>query len=120
MSKSADIQIKVTLDESKIPSEIKWTATDAEFDGFKEASAFMLSLWDEQEKNTMGIDLWTKQMTVQDMVIFFHQKILKLAETYERATNQPEIAAMFNTFAEDFAKKAHEATEKASRNLNKK
>ena len=120
MSKSADIPIKVTLDESKIPPEIKWTATDAEFDGFKEANAFMLSLWDEQEKNTMGIDLWTKQMTVQDMVIFFHQKILKLAETYERATNQPEIAEMFNTFAEDFAKKAHEATEKASRDLNKK
>ena len=84
----------------------------------KEANAFMLSLWDEQEKNTMGIDLWTKQMTVQDMIIFFHQKILKLAETYERATNQPEIAAMFNIFAEDFAKKAHEATEKASRSPN--
>ena len=30
-------------------------------------SAFLLSLWDPNEKNTMKIDLWTKDMSIEEM-----------------------------------------------------
>jgi gliding motility-associated protein GldC len=37
------------------------------------AKALMLSLWDPTENNTMKIDLWTKDMSIEEMKQFFHQ-----------------------------------------------
>jgi hypothetical protein len=37
----------------------------------------MLSLWDKDEKVTLGFDIWTKEMMVQDMNIHFHQTFLQ-------------------------------------------
>jgi hypothetical protein len=31
----------------------------------------MLSVWDSKEKESMRIDLWTKEMPVDEMKIFF-------------------------------------------------
>ena len=105
MSRTADIIFNVHLDENNVPEKIVWSAEDSGFNK-KECKSMMISLWDKEEEVTMGIDLWTADMLIDDMNIHFHQTFLKLADTYRRATNNSEAAEMIQTFAVDFAEKA--------------
>jgi len=105
MNKKSEISLFVELDEKKVPVKIEWSATDSGFDKKRECKSMMLSLWDGQENATMGIDLWTKDMIVEDMNVYFHQTFLKMADTYRRATKNEEIAVMIENFSADFADK---------------
>lgn len=103
MHKESQIKLFVTTDEKKLPVKIEWEADDAGFSGRKESNTMMLSLWDKNEKMTYSIDLWTKDMTVEDMQIHFHQMLLKMADTFSRSTNNPDVANMIKKFTQDFA-----------------
>jgi gliding motility-associated protein GldC len=46
----------------------------------------MLSVWDSKSKESMRIDLWTKEMPVDEMKIFFHQTLVAMSDTFHRAT----------------------------------
>ena len=90
MSRKSEIKFLIELDEKKMPEKIQWQADDADFKGLKEAKTVMLSLWDKEDKITLGIDLWTKDMLVDDMNLHFYQIILKLGDTYRKSTNNTE------------------------------
>jgi len=99
--KTSNIQLTIQLDENNVPERIDWEAED---NGTKSTSkAILLSLWDEKEKNTLRIDLWTKEMTVEEMKAFFHQNILTLADTFQRATGEDKMAAQMRDFGAYFA-----------------
>ncbi|MFN6116343.1 MAG: gliding motility protein GldC [Flavobacteriales bacterium] len=99
--RTSDIRLSIQLDENNVPDRIDWEAEDG---GVRSTSkAVLLALWDEQEKNTMRIDLWTKEMTVDEMKAFFHQNILTLADTFDRATGEARMAAQMRDFAAYFA-----------------
>lgn len=101
MSKTSDIRLSVHTDENNVPDRIDWEAEDT---GSKSSTkAVLLSLWDAQEKNTLRIDLWTKEMTVEEMKAFFHQNILTMADTFERATGEGKMAAQMRDFGAYFA-----------------
>ena len=82
---TSEIKLKITVDENQLPHKIEWEAPDAREHSV--CKSIMLALWDEKENNTMRIDLWTKEMTVDEMKKFFHQNIVTLTDTYLRATN---------------------------------
>ncbi|MBV6514129.1 MAG: hypothetical protein FMNOHCHN_03719 [Ignavibacteriaceae bacterium] len=105
MAQQSEIKFRITLDDSKIPEKLEWSATDSENEDFSECKTMMLTLWDAKERATMSIDLWTKDMMIDDMNILFHQTLLKLGDTYNRATNNFEISEMFRKFADEFAVK---------------
>lgn len=105
MSQESQIKLFITLDEKKMPEKIEWEANDADFRGKKEAQTMMLSLWDKNEKMTYSIDLWTKEMTVPDMQIHFHQVLLKMADTFQHATRNSDAADLIRKFSSDFAEK---------------
>ena len=105
MSNKSEIKFLIQLDDKKMPEKIKWQADDADFKGMKESKTMMLSLWDKKDKVTLGIDLWTKDMLVDDMNLHFYQMILKLGDTYRKAASDTETAKMFDTFASEFADK---------------
>ncbi len=105
MSKNSKINFSIELDENKMPEKIEWEATDAGFDGKKPCSTLMISLWDNEGKSTLGIDLWTKEMMVDDMNIHFYQIVTKMADTYLRATQNNEVSKMIEDFALQFAGK---------------
>ena len=69
--KSSEIKIDVELNENNLPTNINWSAEDGAIKD-ENASAFLLSIWDPKEKNTMKIDLWTKDMSIEEMKQFFH------------------------------------------------
>ena len=68
-------------------------------------SAFLLSLWDPNEKNTMKIDLWTKDMSIEEMKQFFHQSLLSMADTFEKATGENLICEDLRDYCYHFAEK---------------
>lgn len=105
MSRTSKINFIIQLDNKKMPEKIEWQADDADFIGIKEAKTMMLSLWDKEDKVTLGIDLWTNDMLVDDMNLHFYQMILKLGDTYRKSTSNPETAKMFDEFASQFADK---------------
>ena len=105
MTRKSEIKFIIELDEKKLPGKIEWEATDAGFTGTKPCSSMMISLWDKDEKSTFGIDLWTKDMLIEDMNIHFYQTLQKMADTYLKATNNNEIAQMFAHFSSEFADK---------------
>ncbi|HPF91596.1 MAG: gliding motility protein GldC [Flavobacteriales bacterium] len=99
--KTSEIKLTVHLDANHVPERIDWEAED---NGERSSSkAILLSLWDEKEKNTLRIDLWTKEMTVEEMKAFFHQNILTMADTFERATGEGKMAAQMRDFGAYFA-----------------
>ncbi len=102
MSQSA-INIQIELDNNKVAEKIQWEATDAGEQ--REAKAMILGFWDKHEKNTMRIDLWTKEMTVDEMKFFVHQTLLTLSESFERSTGDTRMAATMKDFCEYYAEK---------------
>jgi len=100
-TKVSTINIEVGLDDKNIPEQIHWEATDAE-PGKHESAAMLLALWNPKEKTSMRIDLWTKDMTVPEMNIFFFQTLLGLTDTFERATQNKIGANDLRQFAKTF------------------
>lgn len=103
--KQAEIKISVTLDEHHLPESIHWTAEDGGISD-ESSKAIMLSVWDDANQELLKIDLWTKDMPVDDMKRFFHQIYHSMAVTYQRATGEEELALFMEEFAEEFAKRA--------------
>lgn len=101
--KQSEINFKISLDENHIPVEIDWLATDGQENG--KSKSILISIWDPEEKNTFKIDLWTKEMTVEEMKKFFHQTFLSLADTFERATGEDKMAGDMRDFCGYFAEK---------------
>jgi gliding motility-associated protein GldC len=103
--KNSEINFKVTLDENHIPEKIEWEASDSGEEGLKEAKAMMISLWDPKEKNTMRIDLWTKEMMLDEMKHFFYQSFVTMSDTFERATNDKNLAEEIREFGKQLGEK---------------
>ena len=105
MARTSQIKLSVELDDTNNPVAINWSADDAGFEGSKPAKTLILSLWDDREKSTYSIDLWTKEMLLSDMNLHFYQMFQKMADTYHRATKNSEIGESIRKFADEFAGK---------------
>lgn len=101
MNKST-ITIDVMTDENRVPAAIAWSATDTGAENAQKAKAMMISFWDGAEKAALRIDLWTKEMMVDEMADFFFQTMMTMADTYGRATKYTEQVEEMKKFAHDF------------------
>lgn len=106
MSKTITSEIKflVELDENRIPEKLTWSAEDGGVE-LEEAKAMMLSIWDSKVQETLRIDLWTKDMPVDEMKLFFHQTLVAMSETFQRATQDEKMADTMKDFCDYFAEK---------------
>ena len=104
MNKST-IQIDVLLDPNKIPEQISWSATDSTADMTQKAKAMCLAFWDGADKTAMRIDLWTKDMMMDEMADFYYQMMMTMADTFKRATQQHELTDDMKKFAREFMDK---------------
>ena len=102
--KTSNITIQVSLDDNKIPEKLYWEASDTD-EKAAEAKAILMSIWDEKAKETLRIDLWTKEMQVDEMKRFFHQTLVSMADTLERSTSEDKMAADMRDFCNHFAEK---------------
>ena len=104
MSKST-ITINVELDEGRVPQNIEWQATESTVSAPQQAKAMMLAFWDSADKTALRIDLWTQKMMVDEMADFYYQTLMTMADTFERATKQPELVLEMKQFAKKFYEK---------------
>lgn len=101
---SSEIKINVTLDENKIPEEMHWSAPDGGIEN-EASKAVLLSVWDHKAQEALRIDLWTKDMPLDEMKVFFHQTLSAMTETFHRATGNDKMSAAMRDFCDYFAEK---------------
>ena len=97
--KQANINISVELDENKIPEKLIWSAPDGGVRN-KISKAIFLSIWDHNNRESLSIDLWTKEMPVDEMDEFFYQSILTMSEAYFKATENNKIKDAIKKFSQ--------------------
>lgn len=102
--KESKIIVNVSLDENNIPEKLQWEATDGAQD-LSESKAAFLSFWDLKTKETLRIDLWTKDMESDEMKRFFHQTLLSMSDTLERAIGEEKMAGDLRDFCHHFSDK---------------
>ena len=113
--KHSTITIDVQLDNGRSPESIAWKASDAEVQGEQEAKAMMLAFWDGSKKSALHIDLWTKEMMVDEMADFYYQMLVTMADTFSRATAHKEFVEQMKNSANDFYLKFGELRKKEMR-----
>lgn len=100
------------LDKDKVPQQISWKASDSTADNGQQSKAMMLAFWDGADKAAMRIDLWTKDMMVDEMADFYYQTFMTMADTFNRATKNAELVKDMKDFAGHFYKKFREQQQK--------
>jgi gliding motility-associated protein GldC len=102
--KETEITIKVKLDDNNIPEQILWSAPDG---GMKDqlSKAILLSFWDSQKKETLKMDLWTKEMPVDEMKTFVLQTFLSMKQSISKATGEENLINLIDDFCAEFAKR---------------
>jgi len=98
------IEFKIELDENKIPENITWNAPQSAVNN-AEAKALMVAVWDNNANETLKMDLWTKDMPLHDMKLFYHQTLVTMADSFLRATNDEKMSATMHDFCDFFAEK---------------
>jgi len=101
---TSEIKFLIDLDDNRVPEKLQWTAEDGGVNQ-QEAKAIMLSIWDSNVQETLRIDLWTKDMPVDEMKKFFHQTLVAMSDTFQRATDDQQMTDTMKDFCDYFAEK---------------
>ena len=102
--KTSEINFKVELDSNNVPEKIWWNATEKPGAGQSETKSISISLWDHVQKNTMRIDLWSKEMPVEEMKRFYIDCLGGLAQSILSSTGDEQMSGEINTLCERLAK----------------
>ncbi|MCC5924404.1 MAG: gliding motility protein GldC [Crocinitomicaceae bacterium] len=102
--KTSTIQVHVGTNVNNVPVRMLWSADDGGVEN-QEAGAMLLSFWDPKDKNTLKVDLWTKDLTIEEMKQFFHQTLVTMADTFEKATGEKNISEDLRDYCYHFAEK---------------
>ena len=98
--KKSSISFTVELDQNNVPEKILWEATDKPDPGLSETKSISVALWDHKQKNTLRIDLWAKDMPVDEMKRFYIDCIGGLAQSALTATGDEVISSELNAVCE--------------------
>lgn len=101
--KTSEIKFCITVDENNLPLSIRWEAGGINESG--DSKSVLIAIWDAKENSALKIDLWTKDMLIDEMKIFFHQTLLSMADTFRRATGEDAMAEELKGFCTYFADK---------------
>jgi len=108
IKKQSEIRFKIGLDEKNVPVDIKWMATDTKNQELRDCKSIMISIWDEVQNQTLKIDLWTNDITVDEMHSHYFQTLLSMTESYAKATGNPHAMEDMKNFAQELARKTAE------------
>lgn len=101
--KKSDINFSIELDKENIPEKITWSASEKPDGTLTETKSISVSLWDHEQMNTMRIDLWTKEMPVDQMKRFYVDCLGGMAQTILNSTGDEFMASEMNNLCEKLA-----------------
>ena len=96
------LKFEIELDENNLPLNIEMYASGKAADE-NNIKALMISAWAAKTKETLRIDLWTKDMPVNEMFIMYHQTMMAMADTLDRSTGHDKLAGALRDYCEFFA-----------------
>mgnify|MGYP000023312271 FL=1 len=97
------LKFEVELDENNLPENINMIS-DNQGEGNINLKALMVAAWDATKKETLRVDIWTKDMPVNDMFILYHQNMMSMATSLEKSTGQNKLAEALRDYCGFFAK----------------
>lgn len=103
--KTAEIKLTVDLDDKNVPEKILWESTDSKTKEALPVNAMFLALWDPNYKNSLRIDLWTKDMSVDEMKRFFYETLQTMGDSFLKATGETNIVEDLRDYCAHFAEK---------------
>ncbi|MEM8583578.1 MAG: gliding motility protein GldC [Bacteroidota bacterium] len=98
----SEIRVGIGLDEEKMPVQLDYAGQG---ESPRDCKAALLSFFARDTKETMKIDLWTKDMQIVEMDRFFYQTLRSMTETYFKATQNKDLANDFQQFVFYFGRK---------------
>jgi gliding motility-associated protein GldC len=101
---TSEIKFNIELNDQKYIDRILWESTDKPSDGPDSTDALAISIWDPIQKNTLRIDLWSKNMTAFEMKRFTVDSIGGLAESLRNATGDNKMADLMQDFCQQLVK----------------
>ncbi len=102
--KESEINLRIKLDDKNVPEKIYWNASDKENQGEEETKSISLNIWDQLNSNTLRIDLWTKDMPVDEMKRFYVDCLGGLAQSMLNSTGDEYMATAMNRLCDKFVK----------------
>ncbi len=93
---TSEIKFKVSLDKENVPEKIEWDADHKDTRGWSETKSITVSLWDHNNKNSMRIDLWTKDMPIDEMKRFYIDCVGGLSQSILNATGDEYMSSELN------------------------
>lgn len=111
--KKSEIRFSIALDEQRVPEAISWTASEQD-NQINFAKAINIAIWDRDETGTLKIDLWTKDMPVEEMKYFTIDNIAAMSQSLYTATGDEAMATMMRRFCDEL--KTHVDEERARQN----
>ena len=103
--KKSKISFEIELNENNIPQNIQMSSTDGQLKKV-DVKSFLISAWDKNTNETLRIDLWTKDMMVNEMFIMYHQTLISMANSLEKATNEHKLADALRDYCGFFAEQS--------------
>lgn len=97
-----EVSIKIQLDQENSPVSMNWSTSDGNIQKAP-IKAMLMSLLDSAENETIKIDLWTKEMSTDDMKNFFHKAMISMTESFEKATGEKDICKELKQSFDQFA-----------------
>ena len=105
MMKKSKISFEIELNENNIPQNIQMSSTDGQLKKV-DVKSILISAWDKKTNETLRIDLWTKDMMVSEMLIMYHQTLLSMANSLEKATNEHKLADALRDYCAFFGEQS--------------
>lgn len=102
--KRSEINLSIELDEENIPERIFWNASDKGEEEIAESQAISVAIWDHMQKNTLRIDLWTKEMPIDEMKRFYIDCLGGMAQSLMNATGDELMAHEMEALCEKLVK----------------
>ncbi|MCD8538595.1 MAG: gliding motility protein GldC [Leadbetterella sp.] len=87
----SEIHFEVQLDKDRVPEKIFWDATENPNEGINETKAISISVWDHYHRGLLGINLWTKDMPVDEMNHFAVDMIGNLVQMIGDSTQDQKM-----------------------------
>lgn len=99
--KNSQIIFDIKLDKDHVPEKITWNATDnPQGESPTETKAVSISLWDHAQKHSLRIDLWSKEMPVDEMKRFYIESLAGIGDSVKRSTGDEGMAQKIHDLCE--------------------
>jgi gliding motility-associated protein GldC len=102
--KTSSIQLTIHLDDQNVPEKILWDATDKPGNMPSETKAIGLSIWDNDSKETLRIDLYGKETPVDVMKLMTIDTIAAMSQNILKSTGDEKMAAEMNALCVSLVK----------------